>query len=313
MHTTPTKHLPLLLFTLLLTTTTHAQTQNKSHDLRPHYTPGQTTRYEIWSARHRTITMDFQGQTRSVDTAMQLEGQLSWHVRRVRSDGSADCHLTYHWLKATLTDPDGNTQTADTRQSKSDAPSAHQLFNAIVNHPIEVHAAPDGTILAVDSTEPIRRKAPDDLDPPDDTDFLESATDLATLTAAPAAAKPRHRWSADFAWNHDMGTMHHDTRYTLESVDNIEGIPIATVTAETKLDLEVDKSDMPPDMPPLRVKMSNASITSQFLFDLQRHEPLARHTIEQHTIQATMKLDNHSLTRTIEESIESQSLRIAEN
>lgn len=281
-------------------------------DLRPRWKTGQSCRYEIWAQRQRHTTVNMGGQSRQIDVLMETLGQVSWRVEEVRSDGSARCTMTLEWLKVTITGPDGQQQVNDSRQGQGDNEAIHQLIRAMAGVPIGVSVAPDGTIQAVSGTDAIRQRVQIEATAPEDLDFIETATDLAALPAAPADARAGQRWSARFKWTHEVGFLHHDVSYTLAGVETVEGVPIADVTSQSKLRLEVDRSQIPADAPPIDVKLLEGSASSQVMFDLIRHEAVGRNSTQQTAIETVVRLPNQTLQQRIEETIRSQALRIAE-
>ena len=147
------------------------------------------------------------------------------------------------------------------------------------------------------------------------TDFMESANDLATLAKAPMTAAVNDSWNAKFIWNHQLGQMHQSMRYTLQSVEEIEGIPLATVVGVAQLEMKPDNDRLGAEAgqgPEVRTRMTDGSFETQVMFDLQRHEAVGRNTIEYHQFQIDIQWPQQTVTRTVDEQIHSQILRIDE-
>jgi hypothetical protein len=58
--------------------------------------------------------------------------------------------------------------------------------------------------------------------------------------------------------------------------------------------------------------MKNGSATTQIMFDLSRGEAVGRNSTQRTVINATLSFQGRSMTQTVEESSQSQSLRISE-
>jgi len=248
----------------------------------------------------------------NVNSSMEFAGEVTWTVDKVRSDGSATCTMTLDWMTVEVTLPDGTVQHNDSRKGSGDSEMFHQVLRAMAGVPLEFEVNADGSVEKVSGTKAIQRRAGDELPVPEDLDFIESATDLATLAYAPEATEINDKWKAHFTWTHEMGEMEHDHQYTLDSVEEIAGIPIATVTAVGKLKLKPDMSDLPPDAPDVDVRLIEGSYEGQVMFDLQRHEAVGRNSIETQHIEVRVHLPQQTFTRTTEETVQSQTLRIAE-
>jgi hypothetical protein len=280
-------------------------------DLRPRFVAGRTARYDVWTLRDQQSTIKAGADTRSFGSRLEVRGQITWRVERVRPDGSATCVMTMDYLTADLTPSDGPMQHNDTRQSKGDSDTLHTLLRAMAGVPVRCEVAADGSIDKVAGTDGVRRKLPADVDAPDDLDYVETAADLATICGAPAATGLGAAWNQDFIWNHEVGRLHQAMRYTLAGVEEIAGIPVATVNGTAKLKIEVDRSKLPADAQ-VDVRLTAGDLTTQVMFDLQRHEAVGRNSYETRQIEAKIRAGDQSLIRVLNETIQSQALRIAE-
>lgn len=283
-------------------------------DLRPHFVQGRSSRYSLWTLRRQDVTIALAGRTQSASTQMIIEGEVSWKVLSVAGDGSAVCTMTIDWLTFDLTTTDGKHQFNDSRQGTGDTEKVHNLMRAMAGVPVTVHAAADGSITRVEGVEAMRGRAAEGVKVPDDLDFVESASDLATLPYAPAEIAQGGTFNAKFGWSHEMGIMNHDSVFTVSSVEQVAGIGVATVDGHSRLTFQPDFSKLPPDAPKMSVELKSGEATTQTMFDLDRHEAVGRNSRQNTTIQITMDLpnQNQTLVRTLTESVQGQVLRISE-
>lgn len=279
--------------------------------LRPQPAPGRTTRYWVWTQRDQTMTMSAAGNRRTLSNRMEVEGECVWRIVSVQGDGGFTATMTMDWMTVVLTMPDGSVQRNDSRRGRGETQSLHTLLQAMCGVAVTCDVAADGTIRSVRGTDAIRRKA-GEVPAPDDLDYVESATDLATLAGAPASLAAGRGWATAFAWSHDLGTMRYDMRYTLAGVEEIEGIPVANVTGQARMKLDVDRSKIPKGGPAIDIRLQKSSFETQVMFDLVRHEAVGRHTTDSRTIATTIRLPNAAVSQTTDEVIRSQVLRIGE-
>lgn len=289
-----------------------AQDMPESVNLQPQWQQGQTSTYETWSRRQRDITMSAAGQSRQNTVVIETQSQTTWAVQRVAANGSSTCTMTFDWITATLDPGEGPVLKNDSRQSKGDSEQVHDLVRAMAGMPITVEVASDGSITKVTGTEAIRKRAkfPDLV--PKDLDFIESAAELATLWSAPAQADVSSTWNADFRWTHELGHLNQRLTYRVDTIEDVAGIPLATVTGQGKLTLDVDRSKFPPEGPPVDVRMTAGNLETQIMFDLDRHEAVGRNTTQTTTIEVNIRLPQQTLTQRTDETIQSQVLRLSE-
>ena len=287
----------------------------ESFDLTPNFVAGRTARYDVWTLRRRATTTRMRNRSHSAEILTELKSEVMWSVDRVNGDGSAVCTMTLVYMTADLTLPTGTVQHNDSRRGSGDTTYLHSVIRAMAGAPLRVRVGADGRIARVSGVSVIEAQLGDKRHAPTALDFEESVADLAMLIGASAAMQIGQRWNQKYTWNHPMGLLHHDTRYTLDSVEDIEGIPIANVSAQARVTLEPDQqkwtggAQMRADMD---IRMTSGQVDSQIMFDLQRHEAVGRNTIEQRTIKINVRNKTFSLTNVIEETVHSQALRIAE-
>ncbi len=283
-------------------------------DVRPDWEVGQESRYEFWSSRTRDVTMSMGARKREASTTIESEGETVWRVQRARPDGSATCVMTLDWITATLTGPDGKPRVNDSRKSKGDIEAYQNLLKAVAGVPITVEVAADGTVRSVKGVKQVAAKFKGDELPLEDRDFIESATTLALLAGAPPDVKIGQTWKTTYDWSHEMGTIEQAFTYKLDSVEDIEGIPLATVTGTAKLKLKVDRSEFPPDAPPMTFRLTRGSATDQVLFDLQRREAVGRNSTEDYTVtvRITLPQARGTVVQQTRTTVRSQVLRLSE-
>ena len=289
-----------------------AETTTKDINLRPKFVAGRTTKYEVWSLRKQSIAMSFMGESQKMESVLETQGEVTWRVDRVNADGSATCTMTLNWLTATSKSTDTEPIQVDSRKATGDNAMMHELVKAMSGAPIAVEVAADGTVTKVKGVDAIHAKLADAENAPDELDFQETAADLATITAAQETIAMGRNWKHAAAWNHELGKMHHDTTYTLDGVEQVADIPIATVTGVAKLRLDLDKDKLPADGPKLDVKLKSGQATTQIMFDLSRGEAVGRNSTMTTNIEARLTHNGQTLTRIMDETVQSQSIRIAE-
>jgi uncharacterized protein DUF6263 len=290
----------------------------QTYNLRPQWTPGQTARYEVWTSRTQHATISLAGEKRTTDLQMTSEGEVTWTVDRVKADGSATCTMTLDWLALDYTPDGGKTLKNDSRKGSGDIEPFHALLKAMTGVPLKVSVAADGSVTKVDGFNAITSRIKSELKDmvPTELDFMETASDLATLIAVPDATGVGKKWDADVKWTWSdrpfEGFMHHDMTFTLASVEDLAGLPVAVVDGKSKLRLELDRSKLPEGMPPADAKLVKGTLQTQIMFDLTRHEAVGRNTIQNTTIDFSIRMPNTTISRRLEETLQGQALRIEE-
>ncbi len=305
----------LLLAWLTAITIAQPTPETQTFDLTPHFTKGRTTRYQIWSQRIQNQTLTMGQHTRQWETQVQIDAQVSWAVEQVRHDGSAKCRMTLEWITAKLTGPDSKTLDCDSRQRSGKPEPFHQLLRAMAGVPLTLDLTPDGQVRKIQGTDAIRRQAPQGIEVPDDSAFIDSANELAVIAKGPPATKLNQKWDAQFSSTLPLGKLHQSMRYALGSVETLEGIPIATITGTAKLRFEPQLQHITSRLgkgAKAHARLKDGHVETQILFDLQRHEAVGRNTIENRRIETRISWQNQLLVRTIDEQIHSQALRIVE-
>ena len=295
--------------------------------LRPAWESGQTARYEFWNRFDKVTEVQLGEKSQTQTTVTEVSGEVTWGVVAVGPDGGADCTMRLDWmrLETEVRGANGRSQktVADSRKPATQENKAMvQLLSAMTGVTMKVRVAADGSIAEVKGRKEMEGKTdqPDFL--PSVLDFVESASDLATLPFAPESASREEgpdgvavgkSWKADFEWDHELGKIQQRWQYRLDRVEQIAGLPVAVVEGRAKLQLKPELPDRPAGAPAVQVKMTEGQVDSEILFDLTRAEAIGRHARGTETIRVSAKLpDGRQFSRTIRETSVSQTLRIGE-
>jgi len=316
---------PLLVLALCcLTLSAVAQEETTATNLRPRWNQGQATHYEFWSQTLKTEAAESQGQTRSETTTYLTEGRIAWIVTEVGDEG-ATCTMQFETIKFTIIGNNGQQVVIDSQNRAGTFQVLEDMMAAMIATPLTVTVGADGSIESVQGVDAIAFAAGQEVVDadiiPKEIDFVETASDLATLIAAPAQATPGQTWNTQHTWNHDNvfpgaeTLADWDTTYTFDSVGEIEGVPIATITTQSDIDLNVDLSELPAGRLDIDVRINDASGQGEVLFDLSRNEAVARNATMSYTAEITLSAPGQNLppaTVRVTERSSSQLLRVAE-
>ncbi len=124
------------LLLVLVSPATLMAADTEPFNLQPLFTVDRSARYSVWTRRESVVEMDFGGRSRQFKRDTTVEGEITWTVKKVNADGSAQCVMVIDWLSATVINPDGRTVVADSRKSSSDSPPLHEAVRALSNTPI---------------------------------------------------------------------------------------------------------------------------------------------------------------------------------
>jgi len=326
MRSTMTKTLaPLLTILALLAALPLAAQDTEPTSLRPQWTVGQTATYEFWGKTQKDETAQILGQEQSESTTFTSEGEVSWRVDSVNEDGSATCTMQLKKIVFMIKAGDNEPITMDSDNPSGDRPAFDNLMSAMTQTPLTVTVASDGTITRVEGVDAMQTAAGSEAQQadiiPEELDFKETASDLATLISAPADATPGQTWSATNTWNHEDVFPQADTKakwdttFTFDSVGEIAGVPIATIKTESDVDIQVDLSQLPENAPDIDIQISDTSASGEVLFDLSRHEAVARNETMRYTAAITVaspRPELPAITVKVVETNQSQLLRISE-
>ena len=316
---------PLLLILALLVALPATAQDDKPTNLRPKWTVGQSATYEFWGKTQKDETAQLFGQEQSETTTFISEGKVTWKVDAVNDDGTATCTMQLTKISFTIKAGDNEPIKMESDNPSGDRPAFDNLMSAMTSTPLKVTVAADGSIAKVEGLDELEAAAGDEAQKaeiiPDELDFKETASDLATLISAPAEATPGQTWNATNTWNHEdvfpsaETTAKWDTTYTFDSVGLIAGVPIATIKTESDVDIQVDLSELPDGAPDIDIQISDTSAKGEVLFDLSRNEAVARNETMKYTASITVaspRPELPAITVKVVETNQSQLLRVSE-
>lgn len=299
--------------------------QDEAVNLRPQWQVGQTARYEFWTLSEKEESTQFQGQTQSGTTVYENVGELSWKVTEVREDGSSVCAMTLARMKVTMTPPEGEAMVFDSENPAGEVPLFDTLLSAMVGGPLVVYVNADGSIERIEGIDAMRTAAGQEAAEsiPDEVEFIETASELATLIAAPALAKVGDTWTAQNTWPQEdvlaglETSADVRTTFTLEQLGQVEGVHVASIRSQSELDLEFDLSTLPEGAPDIDLQVGETESRGELLYDLTRHETIARNDMQRYQVNITITLaipnrPAQSIAASITQTTRSQVLRIAE-
>ncbi|MEM9348074.1 MAG: DUF6263 family protein [Planctomycetota bacterium] len=298
---------------------------DKPTNLRPGWSAGQTATYEFWGKTQKDETAQILGQQQSETTTFLSEGKVTWRVDEVNDDGTATCTMQLTTIKFTVKVGEAEPVVFDSDNLTGERPAFDNLMSAMVQTPLKIAVNADGTIGSVEGIDELATAAGAEAAEadiiPEELDFRETASELATLISAPAEATPGQTWNATNTWNHEdvfpqaETKAKWDTTFTFDSVGVIAGVPIATIKTESDVDIEVDLSKLPEGGPDIDIQISDTSASGEILFDLSRQETVARNETMTYTAAITVappRPELPAITVNIKETNQSQLLRVSE-
>ncbi len=284
-----------------------------THELRPKFEEGRTSQYDFRGKRTtNTVATGPRGEI-AVRRTMDSEGRVLWTVEQVNADGSASCVMTLQWLTLTIVHGDNDPNVIDSREQGDDDDGLARRIAAFVAKPLRCEVGADGTVLSISGVDAIRaaiEQAQNAGGPVEDEMFLEQASTLATIPGIQSALELDATWQSSNTWSRDYGKIHEPMDYQLTSVEQIAGIPIVTVNARTDLGFEPDEEKLGGGR--IDIQMTEGQSTAQIIFDTQRHEVIGRNSVESFRIQISANSENLRFTSVVDEHIQSQLVRVAE-
>lgn len=316
---------PLLLILALFVGAPAVAQDAGPTDLRPRWAKEQSATYAFWGKTQKDETAQILGQQQSETTTFLSEGEVTWRVDGVNEDGSAVCTMQLTKIKFTIKAGENEPITFDSENLNGKRPAFDSLMSAMTQTPLKITVAADGSIDKVEGIDELVTAAGDEAVEadlvPEELDFKETASELATLISAPAEATPGQTWNATNTWNHEDVFPNADTKakwdttFTFDSVGDIAGIPIATIKSRSDVDIEVDLSELPEGGPDIDIQISDTAASGMILFDLSRHETVARNDTMTYTAAITVappRPELPAITVKIVETNQAQLLRISE-
>lgn len=297
---------------MILTATAVAQQaqSQESVDLQPKFVEGETAVYEYWSKRETQVNIEAAGQRRDVTTQIESAGQVAWQVQKVQADGSARVRMVYNWITIDVTGPDGQVKHNDSRQASGEIEPVYALIDAVTEIPLEVDIAKNGEVTQVRGFEQAGQQLPSPEMMPKERDFIETARAIVGVAGAPADADPGDTWTETFEASHQMGSMNRKTTWTFEDVEQIEGVDVAKLEGECRLELDVDESQLPANGPDVSIRMTDAQASEQVWFELPARQTVGRNATTQTTIVISMSMGGQTLTQTSVERDHEQLWRV---
>lgn len=322
----PAQSILVVICALLLALPVSALAQDdKPVNLRPSWAVGQSAGYTFWSRMEKKETAQLPNGPQSQTTVYISEGRMAWTVESVNEDGSAACTMQIKALKISITAGEQDPLVIDSENPTGESPMFDQLVGAMVQTPLTVRVNADGTIAAIEGVDELTNAAGAEVAEsgavPDELDFKETASELATLMAAPAQATPGQTWNVKNTWNQDSvlpqmdATADWDTTFTFAKLGKIQGVPIATIKSASNVDIKVDLSKLPQNDTKIDVQVDKGKATGEIFFDLSRHETVARNDSMSYTANVTITPPTDQIPPiriTIEQKQQSQLLRVSE-
>lgn len=291
----------IALAALALSIPAIVQASNEPVNLRAQAQVGTETSYEYWSRRQNQIRIEAAGRQREAATTIESKGNMTFKINEIKSDGTLVGTMTYTRIVLNVTGPDGATKINDSEQGSGEIPPLHNLITAIVDQPFEVELSPNGEAVSIRGLDAPKSKLQNPDMMPKERDFMETARSLLAIVNAPTDATPGTTWNETFESNHQMGTMTYDTTWKLDQVGQMEGIDVASISGESKLDLKIDRSEVPPNAPPVDIQMPSYESKSQAIFDLDTHQLIMMDSKTTHTITVNVSMGGQNLKQTISE------------
>lgn len=316
---------PLLLLLALLVALPVMAQDAEPTNLRPKWTVGQSATYDFWGKTQKDETAQILGQQQSETTTFVSEGKVTWRVDAINDDGSATCTMQLTTITFTIKAGKNDPVTMSSDNPSGDRPAFDNLMSAMTQTPLTVTVAADGSIEKVEGIDKLTAAAGSEAQEadiiPEELDFKETASDLATLISAPVGATPGQTWNTTNTWNHEDVFPQADTKakwdttYTFDSVGLIAGVPIATIKTKSEVDIQVDLSELPEGAPDIDIQISDTSASGEVLFDLSRNEAVARNETMKYTASITVappRPELPAITVKVVETNQSQLLRTSE-
>ncbi len=278
-------------------------------DLRPIWRVGQASKFRVTQTELTTAgSPGGDEQSSTMDIALEL----TWKVKSADPAGGGVAQMTVNSIVIKLTDADGTVHNVTLAQAEETHKKTQEWITALTDSTVDVTVAADGAIGSIRGIEAVHRKAPEQAKGLDEKFFQDLAMDLSVMAGGKANVKPGQSWKHTFTNSHSAGELTFDATNELQAVQKVAGIDVAQVSRKAKLTLKPDLSDLPPDAPPVQVRLTEGSYSSQLMFDLSRHELVGGHFDQTVEIAVDVTLEGQKRTRTTKEVSSTQLLRIAE-
>lgn len=287
-----------------------AQETTSSADLRPVWEQGQSSKYRVVSERITAAQVVGVGKPRG--SRLKVLAEITWTVTQAQPDGGGVCKMTVDQMQMLMTDGSGKQYKVTAEGAPPEnLEKAQALVRAMIGKEMTVNVAADGSIDSVSGWQAIKTAAGEAAQNMNESDFRETATELALLVGGSATTAPGSSWTRRFDWSHEMGDLRMDSTYRLEGVEEIAQIPIAMIQGQSKLDLTIDQSKF--NGQDVNVRITEGQETAQIMYDLSRHEVVGRNTDRTLGLEMKLNVQGRQFTQVIKQRLVTSTLRIAEN
>lgn len=281
-------------------------------DLKPIWTKGQVSRYEISTSK--STVRQAAGQQESMKTGYASKMKVTWKVEDADPAGGGRCSLLIEDFSVELTSPKGEKFQVNRDSNDERFEGLVAVLKAFSGSTLTVTVSGAGDALKVDGFEAIKSKAGEAGEQFTEADFKEMATDLAIVARGEAKPAAGAKWDRKFTWNHELGNLHYQSKYTLVGVEEIEGVSVAVIGRESTITHSPDpaKQPMQEDGPKVTIKLLQGSEKSQIMFDATRNENVGLNTDLTLAFELTLNLGDRNFVQQINEKIQTRVLRIEE-
>lgn len=287
----------------------HAQDESAGTDLRPIWEKGQESRYRV--VTERLTAAQVLGVSKPRASKFKVLAEITWQVADADANGGGTCKMTVDKMEMLITDYTGKqVKIASHGSVPEKLQSAQDLIQAMLDKQLTVEVANDGTVTSVSGWKAIKNAAGDAGDKMKESDFIETATELALVVGGAADVSDGSSWNRRFDWTHEMGDLAIDTTYRFEGVEAIADVPVAMINSESKIDIEVDRSKL--KSPDVQVRVTAGQETAQIMYDLSRGEVVGRNVDRTLGLEMKLTVQGRQFTQVIKQRMVSSALRIAE-
>jgi hypothetical protein len=307
-----TYRIPLLvtIAALLIVSPASAQQIETPVDLRPVWQDGQTAKYKTITRRVTAAQVRGVGKPRT--SVMDVTAIVNWQVVDANPDGGGKCIMTVEDLKVEVTPASGEKKTITKDRAEEDLKSVQQLIRGMIGKPVTVQVAKDGRVTSASGWQAIRNASGDAGKSLTETDFIESATELAPLTGGKQGADMAGKWSEKFTWDHEMGELHLNSDFKVTGIESVAGIGLVTIEGESKTTFTPDNAKLNKGGPQVNLKLAKGAAKQSIMYDLSRHEVVGRDMTRSLIFQMDIEYEGRKFQQIIQQQMRTQVLRMEE-
>lgn len=304
--------IPLLatIGALLIVSLASAQEIETPIDLRPVWQDGQTAKYKTITRRVTAAQVRGVGKPRT--SVMDVTSIVNWQVVNANPDGGGKCVMTVEDLKVEVTSSSGEKKTVTKDRADEELKSVQQLIRGMIGKPVTVQVAKDGRVTSASGWQAIRNASGDAGKNLSETDFIESATELAPLTGGKQDADMAGKWSEKFTWDHEMGDLHLDSDFKVTGIESVAGIGLVTIEGESKTTFTPDNAKLNKGGPQVNLKLAKGAEKQSIMYDLSRHEVVGRDVTRSLIFQMNIEYEGRKFQQIIQQQMRTQVLRMDE-